>query len=138
MRSKPTEQPAEIIDLAADARALLEATAHLTGKNVVKARHRLALALKNEAAIAEALADASTDMAGDMAGDMFETLRDRIAVVLDRGKEVYEHAHDDVVNRTKAVDHTVRENPYKSMGIALGVGAICGFVMSCHHGHNGH
>ncbi len=131
MRNNTKVRPNEIADLADDARALLEATANVAGHQVVRARKRLALALKRGKSTGEDLIDASADMAADNINE----LRDRITAALDHGKEIYDDVHDDVVSRTKAADHTVRENPYQVMGIALGVGAIVGFIFSRRNGH---
>ncbi len=134
MRTNTNVRADDIGELADDARALLEATANLTGQNVRKARKRLALALKNGKATGEDVVDASVDLATDN----IEELRDRISGAVNHGKEIYETVHDDVVHRAKAADHTVREHPYRTMGIALSVGAIVGFMFSFRHSRNGH
>jgi len=118
--------PNGIGDLADDACALLEATANVAGQKVQRARKRLELALKRGKAAGEDLIEDSADMANDN----IKQLRERITVALDHGKEIYDDVHDDVARRTKAADHTVRENPYQVIGIALGIGAIVGFLVS--------
>lgn len=134
MRNNTKVRPNEIADLADDARALMEATANVAGHQVARARKRLALALKRGKTTGEDLIDASTDMAADNINE----LRDRITAAMDHGKELYDEVHDDVVDRAKAADHTVRENPYQVMGIALGVGALIGFIYSFRNSRNGH
>lgn len=128
MRTNTKEQLKEAAGLADDARALMEATANMTGQKVQRARKRLALALEHGKNTGEDLVDAS-------AGTMQE-LRDRITAALDHGKEIYDEVHDDVISGAKAADHTVRENPYKVMGISLGVGAIIGCLISSRHSRN--
>jgi ElaB/YqjD/DUF883 family membrane-anchored ribosome-binding protein len=125
--------PKEFADIADNARALMEATADLTGQKVKSARKRLELALERGKVNGQDLVDASAEMATDN----IEELRDRITAALDHGKEIYDDVHDDVVNRAKAADHTVHEHPYKVMGIALGVGAIMGYFISSHYSRNG-
>lgn len=132
MRNTAKARPNEIADLAKDAHALMEATANVAGHQVEKARKRLAIALKRGKATGEDLVDATTDIAGDN----IQELRDRITAALDHGKDLYDEVHDDVVDRAKAADLSVRENPYQVMGIALGVGAIVGFIYSLRSSRN--
>jgi len=126
IRNNTKAQPNGVGDLADDAFALLEATVHVTGQKVQRARKRLEVALKRGKAAGEDLMEDSAELGSDN----IKQLRERITVALDHGKEIYDDVHDDVARRTKAADHTVRENPYQVMGIALGVGAIVGFIVS--------
>jgi len=79
--------------LAVDARALLDATAHIADQAVADARQRLTEALESS-----------------------RDLRDRI--------------QERAVQAAKATDKTIRENPYQSIGIAFGVGALIGFLLA--------
>ncbi len=126
MKNNTKTQLIEMVDLAEDARALLEATSNLTGQKVQKARKRLALTLKHVKSTGEDVADTS----GDMATDAIHELRERISSAMDNGKEIYDDVHDDIVSRTKAANHALRDHPYPVMGISLGVGAIVGFLIS--------
>ena len=121
-------------DLADDARALMIATANVAGHKVERARKRLDAALQRGKSAGENLIDASADMAGDE----IKELRDRITAALEHGKEIYNDVHDDVAGRVKSADQSVRENPYQVMGIALGVGALVGFLLSFRNSKNGH
>jgi ElaB/YqjD/DUF883 family membrane-anchored ribosome-binding protein len=131
MRKTTQEQADEAADIAVCARALLEATAYLTGQKVKNARKDLSLALKH----AKTNGKDMVDETAEMANDNIQELRDRITAALDQGKEIYEDVHDDLIKRTKAADHTVHEHPYTVMGIALGVGAIIGCVISWRRSH---
>jgi ElaB/YqjD/DUF883 family membrane-anchored ribosome-binding protein len=79
--------------LAEDARALMDATAHLSEEKVGEARKRLAAALE-------------------------------------RGKEIYGRVREKAVEGAKATDAAVHGHPYQAMGIAFGVGALIGFLIS--------
>ena len=133
MRKQSTATPKQAADLAADARALMEATAHLTGQKVQKARQRLARSLKNGIDAGEDVLDASADRATHHARE----LRDRVTAALDHGKELYDEVHDDVVSGTKAADETVHAHPYPIMGISLGLGALVGYILSSRLTRNG-
>lgn len=56
--------------------------------------------------------------------------RKRLTAALDRGKEAWGHAQDYAVEKAKATDEVIRDHPYQSIGIAFGVGALLGLLMS--------
>src|SRR5271163_586320 len=75
---------------------------------------------------ARALMAATADVAGEKVGEA----RNRLAAALENGKEIYGRVRDKAVQGAKVADQTVRENPYQAMAIALGVGAIIGFLVA--------
>ncbi|HZQ47780.1 MAG TPA: DUF883 family protein [Verrucomicrobiae bacterium] len=81
---------------------------------------------------ARALMAATADVAGDKVGEA----RNRLAAALENGKEIYGRVRDKAVQGAKAADRTVRENPYQAMAIALGVGAIIGFLVARRRSRN--
>jgi ElaB/YqjD/DUF883 family membrane-anchored ribosome-binding protein len=81
---------------------------------------------------ARALMAATADVAGDKVGEA----RNRLAAALDSGKEIYGRVRDRAVQGAKVADQTVRENPYQAMAIALGIGAITGFLVSRRYSRN--
>src|SRR3954452_19014413 len=75
---------------------------------------------------ARALMPATADVAGDKVGEA----RKRLAAALENGKEIYGRVREKAVEGAKVADQTVREHPYQAIGIALGVGAIIGFLVA--------
>jgi ElaB/YqjD/DUF883 family membrane-anchored ribosome-binding protein len=73
---------------------------------------------------ARALMAATADVAGDKVGEA----RKRLAAALESGKQIYGNVRDKAVEGAKAADKTVRENPYQAIAIALGVGALIGYL----------
>jgi len=73
----------------------------------------------------------------DVAGEKVEEARKRLSAVLENGKEIYGRVRDKAVQGAKVADQTVRENPYQSMGIAFGVGALIGYLVSRRCSRNG-
>src|ERR1700744_4311637 len=73
---------------------------------------------------ARALMAATADVAGEKVGEA----RKRLAAALESGKQIYGNVRDKAVEGAKAADKTVRENPYQAIGIALGVGAVIGYL----------
>ena len=75
---------------------------------------------------ARALMAATADVSGDKVGEA----RKRLAAALESGKEMYGRVKDKAVEGAKAADATVREHPYQVIGIALGVGAVIGYLLA--------
>jgi len=55
--------------------------------------------------------------------------RDRLADALRSGKHTYMYFQDKAIQGVKAANQTVRDHPYESMILALGVGALVGFLL---------
>jgi ElaB/YqjD/DUF883 family membrane-anchored ribosome-binding protein len=73
----------------------------------------------------------------DVAGEKVAQARKRLADALESGKEICGRVREKAVECSKATDEAVREHPYQAIGIALGVGAIIGYVLArrcCHKG----
>ncbi len=66
----------------------------------------------------------------DVAGEKVSEARKRLAVALERGKEIYGRVKEKAVEGAKAADEAVHEHPYQAIGIAFGVGAILGYLVS--------
>ena len=73
----------------------------------------------------------------DVAGEKVAEARKRLTAALENGKEIYGRVREKAVEGAKAADQTVRENPYQAMGIAFGVGALIGYVLSRRNSRNG-
>jgi len=56
--------------------------------------------------------------------------RKRLASALERGKDAITAVRDKTVESAKAVDERVRSHPYQAVGIAFGVGAVLGYLLS--------
>ncbi len=74
---------------------------------------------------ARALMTATADVAGDKVGEA----RKRLAAALENGKEIYDRVKEKAVEGVQATDKVVRDNPYQAIGIALGVGALVGYLI---------
>ncbi|MCU0783739.1 MAG: DUF883 family protein [Verrucomicrobia bacterium] len=66
----------------------------------------------------------------DVAGEKVSEARKRLAAALERGKEIYGRVKEKAVEGAKAADEAVHEHPYQAIGIAFGVGAILGYLIS--------
>jgi ElaB/YqjD/DUF883 family membrane-anchored ribosome-binding protein len=66
----------------------------------------------------------------DVAGDKVAEARQRLAVALEDGQKIYGRVRDKAVEGAKATDQAVREHPYQAIGIALGVGALFGYLVA--------
>ena len=75
---------------------------------------------------ARALMAATADVAGEKVGEA----RKRLAAALERGKEIYGRVREKAVEGVETTDKVVHEHPYQAIGIAIGVGALIGFVLA--------
>jgi ElaB/YqjD/DUF883 family membrane-anchored ribosome-binding protein len=82
---------------------------------------------------ARALMTATADVAGEKVADA----RKRVADALESAKEIAGRVRDQAVDYAKAADEAVHEHPYKAIGIALGVGALLGYLLSRRGSRNG-
>jgi ElaB/YqjD/DUF883 family membrane-anchored ribosome-binding protein len=82
---------------------------------------------------ARALMAATADVAGEKAAEA----RKRLAAALESAKEIAGRVRDKAVESTKAADEAVRENPYQTIGIAFGVGALIGYLLARRTSRNG-
>jgi ElaB/YqjD/DUF883 family membrane-anchored ribosome-binding protein len=73
----------------------------------------------------------------DVAGDKVEQARKRLAAALDSAKEIAGRVRDKAVEGAEAADEAVRENPYRTIGIAFGVGALIGYLAMRRCSRNG-
>src|SRR5580700_10677205 len=75
---------------------------------------------------AEALLKATADDASDHAREA----RARLVSALETARESIEQVEEKVIAGAKVADRTIREHPYESIGIALGVGLLLGVLVS--------
>lgn len=54
--------------------------------------------------------------------------RERLAAALKVAKDTQRRLQERAVSSAKATDRAIRENPYQSLGIALGVGILVGIL----------
>jgi len=73
-----------------------------------------------------ALISATADVAGDKVGEA----RKRLAAALESGKEMYGRVREQAVEGAKVADQTIRENPYQTIAIGVGVGALIGYLVA--------
>ena len=73
----------------------------------------------------------------DVAGEKVSEARRRLAAALENGKELYGRVRDKAVEGAKATDEAVHEHPYHAIGIALGVGALIGYLAARRCSRNG-
>jgi ElaB/YqjD/DUF883 family membrane-anchored ribosome-binding protein len=65
----------------------------------------------------------------EAADEKMTEARNRLAAALESARAAYNHAEEKAVETAKATDKLIRANPYTSLGVALGVGALIGFFL---------
>jgi len=66
----------------------------------------------------------------DVAEEKVEEAREQIESVLASAKQTCAVLQEKAVQGAKAADKMVRANPYQAIGIAVGVGALVGYLLS--------
>lgn len=56
--------------------------------------------------------------------------RKKLAAALESGEETWGKVQDFAVESAKSADKTIRTHPYQSIGIAFGIGAVLGYLLS--------
>jgi ElaB/YqjD/DUF883 family membrane-anchored ribosome-binding protein len=82
--------------------------------------------------ISRLMAEAEAMIAGpvaEQAGGKFDDLKHRLEDAKERLTDVYQRARKGVVAGAKYADTTIRENPYISIGAALGIGVLVGMLI---------
>ncbi len=75
---------------------------------------------------AQALLSATAHVAEEKVAEA----RKRLEVAIEKAKAAWESVQETALAGAKATDRVIRENPYRSLGVALGVGALIGYLLS--------
>jgi len=67
---------------------------------------------------------------GHVAEEKVVEARRRLSAAIEKGKNVWNNVSEKTVAGAKATDEAIREHPYQAIGIAFGVGALIGFLLS--------
>jgi ElaB/YqjD/DUF883 family membrane-anchored ribosome-binding protein len=65
---------------------------------------------------------------GELSGKTRE-IRERLKVVLEDAKEACGRLEDQAAAGVRAADRAIRDNPYTSIGIAVGAGFLIGYLL---------
>ncbi len=95
-----------------------------------KHKHEVTNDVDTLAEDARALLAATSEVAGEKVAEA----RHRLNTALERGKEIYGNVQDQVMAGAKAGDKFIHENPYAVVGIAVGAGALIGYLLSRRNG----
>lgn len=66
----------------------------------------------------------------EVAEEAGEEVRKQLDAVVDRGREVYDRVCETAVDGARTADGIVHEQPYKALAVALGIGALLGFLFA--------
>jgi ElaB/YqjD/DUF883 family membrane-anchored ribosome-binding protein len=91
---------------------------------------------RNETTTIEEDARALLTATADVGGEKVAEARQRLAAALERGREICGRVREKVVEGAKATDAAIHMHPYQAMGIALGVGALLGYVVVLRRSRN--
>ena len=78
------------------------------------------------------VSEAETMMADSLSehtSEAISNLKERFSAAQERFSDMYDRTKKKVVAGAKYTDETIRENPYQSIAIALGVGVLLGVLV---------
>lgn len=55
--------------------------------------------------------------------------RKRLTTAIEQGKQTWAAVQEKAVAGAKATDQVIRENPYKALGVAMGIGVVVGYLL---------
>jgi ElaB/YqjD/DUF883 family membrane-anchored ribosome-binding protein len=70
-----------------------------------------------------------TSAVSEHTAEAIAALRARFAVAEERFTKIYALSRENVVAGARCTDAAIRENPYRSVAIALGAGLLAGFLI---------
>lgn len=85
-------------------------------------------ALRHDARTLAVDARALLDATSEIADEKVAEARKRLEAALAAGKDTYGRIKEQAIEKAKAADKCVHENPYQYIAIAFGVGALVGFL----------
>lgn len=75
-------------------------------------------------------ARALLEATAEVAEDKVIAARERLSAALEQGRVAWGTVQERAVAGAKATDQVIRTHPYESIGIAFGVGALIGFLLT--------
>src|SRR3982751_243167 len=66
----------------------------------------------------------------DVAGDKVSEARKRLAAALESGKEICGQVRNKAADGVRVADQALRDHPYQAIGIAVGLGAVIGYLIA--------
>jgi ElaB/YqjD/DUF883 family membrane-anchored ribosome-binding protein len=99
-------------------------------KTQTKAHFETPTALSHDASTLVEDARGLLEATAEIADEKVAAARKRLNEALESGMETYEILQGKVVKGAQMADKTVRENPYQSIAIAFGIGAVIGYLVS--------
>ncbi len=88
--------------------------------------NRLISDLKRIVQDSEELLHATKDAVGDKA----HVVRERLTDALQTAKRNCRQLEEQTIEGAKAADHTIRDHPYESIGVAFGIGLMIGVLVT--------
>lgn len=93
-------------------------------------RYETPNALRHDARTLAEDARALLDATAEATDAKITEARQRLAEALDNGKQTYVRLKDKANEKVQAADQVIRSNPYQTLAVAFGVGALIGYLMS--------
>ncbi|HEY3861998.1 MAG TPA: DUF883 family protein [Verrucomicrobiae bacterium] len=93
-------------------------------------RYETPTALKNDARTLADEARAFLEATADITDQKVTEARERLNVALESGREACATLREKASQGVQAADQAIRNNPYQSVAVAFGIGALLGFLLT--------
>ena len=93
--------------------------------------HKQAKEIRNDIGALAENVQALLRATADSAEEKVVEARKRLLAMLDDGMDAFNDLQKKTVEGAKMADKVVRKHPYHSIGIAFGIGALIGFLLTC-------
>ena len=87
-------------------------------------------ALRHDAHAVVEDAQALLDATRETVDEKVQAARDRLSDTIEHSREMYSELQQQVVKKARKADEAIHEHPYQTAFVAMGVGAMLGFILS--------
>ncbi len=87
-------------------------------------------ALRHDARTLTEDAQALLEATREAVDEKVQAARERLSESIEHSRETYSDLQQQVVQRARKADEAIHEHPYQTAFVALGVGAMLGFILS--------
>lgn len=87
-------------------------------------------ALRHDAYTLADDAQALLEATRETVDEKVQAARERLSETIEHSREIYSDLQQQMVKRARKADQTIHEHPYQTALVAMGVGAMLGFILS--------
>ncbi|MBA4150228.1 MAG: DUF883 family protein [Verrucomicrobia bacterium] len=70
------------------------------------------------------------EQAGELIAQQGQHIQESVAAASEAAQNLLQAAGEQMTNCARATDESIRKHPYQALGIVLGAGVLCGYLLS--------